>query len=417
MSLLGWRLRILQRKVIAGARAHRRPLATVAVGISGGVDSSVAALLLQREGHDVIGIHMTNWNAAEEGAGAESCTEVEARDARRVCEQLGIGFHRVNFVRDYWHSVFTPMLEGYDQGGTPNPDVACNRFIKFDKFHAHALELGADWVATGHYARIGRDGAGGATLLRAADDTKDQTYFLALVRQEALRRSRFPLGALHKTEVRSIASEAGLLTASKRDSMGICFIGKRDFGDFIESYLPQAPGDFECIESGRVVGRHKGYALYTPSQRARIGGQSTRWYVVDKDIETNVVRVAEGAHHPALFTRSLTSGVPSWVGGVAPSALTEGCPLRCSVRVRHPGAIFGCTVELQRPNGGGAPSTLRVWLDEPVSGVAELQSIALYDGDICLGGATILERGPTLWEEARGLRRVGWGSSVANLPV
>lgn len=392
-------------------RRARRNMATVAVGVSGGVDSSVAALLMKQEGHDVIGVHMTNWDSAEEGAPQESCVEQEARDARRVCDELGIGFHRVSFVREYWHSVFEPFLQGYDEGGTPNPDVSCNQHIKFDLFHEHARGLGADYVATGHYARLSAAADGEVQLLTGLDPTKDQTYFLAAVRQEALRRSRFPLGALHKSEVRRLAAEAGLHTAHKRDSTGICFIGKRRFDDFLSEYLPQQPGDFVCIESGRVVGQHRGYALYTPGQRARLGGSPARYYVVDKDIESNVVRVAKGADHPALFTRSLLASSVSWVAGVLPPPLASGERMRCAARHRYPSdaAGFDCTVEM------ADATTLRVWFDQPVSQVAALQIVAFYDGEVCLGGAVIQSREQSHWDEAAGLQHAGWGTNLMHL--
>lgn len=284
-------------RLVGRSVAGQRQLATVAVGVSGGVDSSVAAMLLKEQGHDVVGVHMSNWDAAEE-AGHEACGEKDARDARKVCERLGIGFHRTSFVREYWNDVFEPLLQGYQSGGTPNPDVACNRFIKFDRFVTHARELGADRVATGHYARldhglglgvndggssgfsslsggsglsggigggggIGGDGVKRSTtrLLMAADVAKDQSYFLAAVRQSALRLADFPIGHLQKHEVRERAAAAGLHTATKRDSTGICFIGKRKFADFLESYLPQEPGPFVCVDTGRELGQHRGCAV------------------------------------------------------------------------------------------------------------------------------------------------------------
>lgn len=391
-----------------------RSLATIAVGMSGGVDSSVAALLLRDQGHDVIGLHMTNWDNAEEGS--DSCTERDARDAERVCAHIGVGFQRVSFIREYWHDVFEPLLQRYHEGSTPNPDIECNRRIKFSLFVDHARSLGADLVATGHYARVEHDAHGVARLLCAADRVKDQTYFLSQVPQASLQVSAFPLGHLQKDEVRALASTAGLHTATKRDSTGICFIGKRKFGDFLEGYLPQEPGPFVCIESGRVVGEHRGYARYTPGQRARCSGMSTRWYVVDKEPATNVVRICEGAEHPALFTRGLVAEPPPWILGEAPAELLAGQMFRCISQFRHPGRRQPCTIEL-RPrlvtgsNQGssvGLQKDLVVHFDTPVRDVAEGQIIAFYDGDVCLGGAPIRERAPTLWEEALGMYRVGW---------
>jgi len=285
-----WALRARARRVALCA-GRRRRLATVAVGLSGGVDSSVAALLLKQQGHDVIGIHMSNWDHEEEGSSGE-CSEREREDARLVCDRLGIGFHPVSFIREYWQDVFQPFVEGIVAGGTPNPDVSCNQHIKFDRFHSHAISLGAEWVATGHYARVRHRHDGVSDLLTAADANKDQTYFLSTVSQAALRRALFPLGHLLKPEVRRIAGEANLHTALKKDSTGICFVGKRKFRDFIRGYLPdQARGPLVCVESGRVLGRHEGLLMYTHGQRARVGGLGGRWYIADKDPATNTLLV------------------------------------------------------------------------------------------------------------------------------
>ena len=406
-------------------------MATVVVGISGGVDSSVAALLLKEQGHDVIGVHMTNWDTAEEGM--ERCGEEDARDARRVCEHLGIGFERVSFVKEYWHDVFEPLLQGYHEGGTPNPDVWCNRHIKFDRFVSKALALGADHVATGHYARVDREGPEGTSrLLVSADPVKDQSYFMCAIRQSALRHALFPLGDLQKPEVRERAAAAGLHVAGKRDSVGICFIGKRRFGDFLSEYLPQKAGKFVDIESGQVVGQHRGYALYTPGQRARVPGLHSRWYVVDKDPSSNVVHICEGRDHPGLFTRELVTTPPHWIAGSPPAALQPGVRLPLLVKARTPGEIVPCTVEIRPATASGAAAgTLSVRFDEPTRDIAEMQTIALYaragqlggslggcdgsDADaasrlVCLGGAMIRERGISLWEETLAMGRMGFSS-------
>lgn len=420
---------------------RRRDKSTIAVGISGGVDSATTALLLKAEGHDVVGVHMRNWDALEEGVA--ECMEQEVRDARRVCAQLGIGFQEVSFVREYWHNIFEPLLDGYSAGGTPNPDVACNRHIKFDHFLEHALALGADCVATGHYARLAHDPADGTTrLLKGSDAWKDQSYFLATVRQEGLRRARFPIGHLHKPAVREIAKEAGLHISQKRDSTGICFIGRRDFGSFLEGYLPQESGNFVCIDSGRTVGTHKGYALYTPGQRARVGGQASRWYVVGKDVPSNTVWVGEASDHPALFAHGLTTMPMQWIAGAPPPSLLlpggaeeaaarAGATMRCHARIRHPGELLPCTVELipaesadgaadasgstmaaaaSTPTPGVHGAAVRVRFDEPVRAVAPLQTLVLYDGDVCLGGAPVHSAGPSLWEE----RGAVWPSASAS---
>ena len=305
--------------VVAGERETKRQilvytvlliastLSPVAVGMSGGVDSAVAALLLKRRGHDVVGVHMRNWDAAEEGSEEAGYAEQEQKDARRVCDTLGIGYREVDLSREYWHEVFEPFVRGYSEGRTPNPDVACNRHIKFDHFARATRALGADGVATGHYARLRRREPGGAVeLLTGADETKDQSYFLAAVEQSALRDALFPLGELRKTEVRALAAEAGLHVAAKRDSAGICFVGRRNFASFLANYVPAQPsGPFVCVDRGAAVGEHRGQAFYTPGQRARIGGQPRPWYVVAKDAETNTVFVCDGAAHPALLTQAL----------------------------------------------------------------------------------------------------------------
>eukprot|EP00966_Prymnesium_polylepis_P156579 3617752-Prymnesium_polylepis.1 len=294
---VAWRAAAASRAVAMRILPAARGLATVAVGVSGGVDSSVAALMLKRQGHDVIGVHMTNWDAREElrgDEGASSCIEQERKDAQQVCLALGIGFHEVDFVREYWQLVFEPFLQGYRNGATPNPDVACNRHIKFDRFYAHALGLGADHVATGHYAQLRHEPGGGGRvqMLRARDEGKDQTYFLSHVQQPPLRRVLFPLGGLPKAGVRQLAAEAGLHVASKKDSVGICFVGKRRFDDFIANYIACEPGPFVCVETGMTVGTHRGHPLYTPGAKARIGGlperaDRRRWYVAGKCAERN----------------------------------------------------------------------------------------------------------------------------------
>ena len=301
----------------------------------------------------------------------------------------------MSFQREYWHEVFTPFLKAYQDGGTPNPDLSCNRHIKFGHFAEHARQLGADRVATGHYARLRTEGDGRVQLLAALDQTKDQSYFLAAVRQEGLARTLFPLGALRKDRVRELAAEAGLHVAAKRDSVGICFVGKRDFGDFIGGYLPQAPGDFVCVETGAVLGRHRGVTQYTPGQRARLGGSPSKRYVVSKDVGTGTIVLCEGGGHPALRRRTLRAGPPLWVAGVAPEALLRGGELRCAARVRYQQPLAHCTV---RSSEASSPM-LDVTFDEPLRHVAEQQALVLYDGEVCFGAATIVSRGPSAYAE------------------
>ena len=370
------------------ASTATRAARTIAVGMSGGVDSAVAALLLKRRGHDVVGVHMRNWDAAEEGSEEAGCAEQEQKDARRVCDTLGIGYREVDLSREYWHEVFEPFVRGYREGRTPNPDVACNRHIKFDHFARATRALGADGVATGHYARLRRREPGGAVeLLTGADETKDQSYFLAAVEQSALRDALFPLGELRKTEVRALAAEAGLHVAAKRDSAGICFVGRRNFASFLANYVPAQPsGPFVCVDRGAAVGEHRGQAFYTPGQRARIGGQPQPWYVVAKDAETNTVFVCEGAAHPALLTQALLAAPVHWVAAAPPPALSGGGELRCEARVRHLQPLERCAVE-----AAGDDGAIRVQFDAPgVPSVAEGQAVALYDGEVCLGAGIIV---------------------------
>ena len=406
--------------MLTSLRMSRRRLATVAVGVSGGVDSSVAALLLKQQGHDVIGVHMTNWDAQEEISERElSCQEQEKRDAQEVCRTLGIGFHQVNFVREYWHLVFEPFLQAYRDGLTPNPDIACNRFIKFDHFHQHALSLGADYVATGHYARLRREPSGLVQMLKAVDHEKDQSYFLSHVAQAPLQRALFPLGELPKAEVRRMASEARMHVALKKDSVGICFVGKRRFGEFIRNYIPCTSGPFVDVESGCQVGEHRGHVLHTPGSKARIGGLAEqpdrkKWYVVGKSAELNTVYVALGKDHPALLTQNVLTEAPNWIAGAPPAGMRDGDGggsgkgaraaavaggaqaepearsvqdgvLRCEARWRYQGQLGACEV---RSVGEG----LRVTFDAPMQHAAEQQALVLYDGDVCLGGANIRRR-------------------------
>ncbi|MDF1622820.1 tRNA 2-thiouridine(34) synthase MnmA [Pseudohongiella nitratireducens] len=353
----------------------------VIVGMSGGVDSSVAALLLQQQGYQVEGLFMKNW---EEDDGTEYCTaKVDLADAEAVCERLGIHLHTANFAAEYWDGVFEHFLHEYQAGRTPNPDILCNREIKFKAFLEYALELGADFIATGHYARRGERN-GQSCLLKGLDNNKDQSYFLSAVNHESLSRSLFPVGELDKTEVRQIATENNFVTSDKKDSTGICFIGERKFKDFLQQYLPAQPGDIETTD-GERIGHHQGLMYHTYGQRQGlgIGGHhaypEAPWYVVGKDLERNVLLVAQGNDHPALFSSQLKATQVHWINEAGIEL-----PLRCHAKIRYRQPDQACLVEDRDGNG-----TLTVSFDSPQRAVTPGQTIVFYDQDICLGGAVI----------------------------
>lgn len=346
--------------------------------MSGGVDSSVSACLLKEQGYRVSGLFMVNWTEDEEGY----CTAAEDfQDARRVCEELEIPLHRVDFSKEYRERVFARFLADYAAGKTPNPDILCNREVKFQPFRDYALRLGADWIATGHYARIAH-GADGPQLLRAADDNKDQTYFLAGVDRTQFERVLFPLGDLRKTEVRSIAARAGLTVHRKKDSTGICFIGEREFREFLARYLKPDPGPI-VDDRGREIGRHQGLMYYTLGQRRGlgIGGQrgasEAAWYVVGKDAASKALIAAQDPNHPRLMTQSL---VAAPFNALSPLP-ADGRTLQA--RIRHRGALAACHIEM-------AADRVTVRFAEPQRAAVEGQFCVLYDGERCLGGGEIV---------------------------
>lgn len=348
----------------------------VIVGMSGGVDSSVAALRLLEAGHEVEGLFMSNWAEDEEGY----CQSAEDfQDARTVSELLGIPLHYADFSQEYRERVFAAFLAGYRAGVTPNPDVLCNREIKFGSFLAHARRLGATRIATGHYARS--DPAG--RLLCALDSDKDQTYFLHAVPAAALRQAIFPLGELLKTEVRALAKRAGLPNHDRKDSTGICFIGERPFAEFLARHLDDDPGEIEDL-AGRVLGRHKGLSRYTLGQRQglELGGISgagdAPWFVAGKDRLRNVLRVVQGHDHPALFSTRLTAIEPHWISGAPPPL-----PLECMARCRHRQPLQPCRLD------AAADGRLVVDFVSPQRALTPGQFAVFYDRDTCLGGATI----------------------------
>ena len=347
----------------------------IIVGISGGVDSAVAALLLKREGHEVSGLFMKNW---EEDDTASHCSAAEdLKAAQGVCNALGIELRTVNFATEYWDNVFEYFLDEHRAGRTPNPDVLCNREIKFKSFLEHALALGADKIATGHYARV-VETDGRFRLLKGRDAAKDQSYFLHAIGQRELAKALFPVGEIEKTEVRRLAREAGLPNFDRKDSTGICFIGERDFKSFLARYVPGQPGEIRSVD-GAVRGRHEGVAYYTIGQRQGlgIGGPGAPWYVVGKDMARNILYVAQGDEHPALYSRGLTAIAPHWIAGTPPAKR------RLSAKARYRQADQPCTIVDVNESG------LRVEFDAPQRAVTPGQSVVFYDGEECLGGGVI----------------------------
>lgn len=340
----------------------------VVVGMSGGVDSSVVAALLKEQGYDVVGIFMKNWEEDD-----ECPQQLDYQDAALVASQLKIPFYSFNFAKEYWEKVFAHCLKEFAEGHTPNPDILCNREIKFKVFLEKALQLDADFLATGHYCQNINQ-----TLVKGADPDKDQSYFLYTLKDKILEKILFPLGHLTKKEVRKIAESKGLVTAKKRDSTGICFVGKRDFKEFLSRYIPKTPGCFETLE-GKVVGQHEGISYYTIGQRRGlgIGGEGEAWYVIGKDIKRNAIIVCQGDDNPHLFTQQLVATEESWVGPL------PQLPLRCHAKVRYRSPDVPCTVE-KRENG-----QLFVTFDTPQKAITPRQSIVLYQGTVCLGGAMI----------------------------
>lgn len=357
----------------------------VIVGMSGGVDSSVAAWCLQQQGWQVEGLFMKNW---EEDDGTEYCTAKEdLADAQSVADALGIHLHTANFAAEYWDNVFEHFLVEYRAGRTPNPDILCNREIKFRAFLDYAKALGADAIATGHYARLAHT-SGETHLLRGLDSNKDQSYFLHAVSGLQLSQALFPLGAMEKPEVRRIASQLGLVTHDKKDSTGICFIGERRFRDFLQHYLPAQPGDIRSPD-GQLLGQHAGLMYYTLGQRQglHIGGVSwaaeAPWYVARKQLATNTLIAVQGSGHPWLYSRRLWLEKPDaqstayWVDGEGP-----GLPCRLTAKTRYRQADQACLLEAEG-------DTIRVTFDEPQWAITPGQSAVFYDGERCLGGAVI----------------------------
>ena len=349
------------------------------VAMSGGVDSAVAAALLQDQGHEVHALFMRNWDEDEDGY----CTAAEdLQDARRTCEALGIPLHTASFAREYRERVFAHFLDELRAGRTPNPDVACNREIKFGVCLEHARRLGAERFATGHYARTDAPG-GHPRLLRAADPDKDQTYFLYAVPGPLLAETLFPVGGLTKAEVRRIAHERALPVHDKRDSTGICFIGERPFAEFLRGYLPAQPGPVETT-GGRVLGRHRGLMYYTLGQRRGLelggvrGAAEAPWYVVAKDLGRNLLVVSQDGHDARLYCQEFETEPAHWIAGTPPAP-----GFGCTARLRHRQPDRPCAVTVR------ADGTCRVRMARPERAVTPGQSAVFYDGEVCLGGAVV----------------------------
>lgn len=352
----------------------------IVVGMSGGVDSSVTALLLKQQGYEVIGIFMKNWDDTDE---LGYCTaEADAEDVRRVCEQLDIPYYTVNFEKEYFDKVFSYFLDEYKAGRTPNPDVMCNREIKFGEFLNKAMDLGADYVATGHYARVIEEN-GQYRLLRGVDSNKDQTYFLNALSQEQLSRAMFPIGHLPKPEVRRLAEEAGLYTAKKKDSTGVCFIGERNFKEFLGQYLPAQSGDMVDIVTGEVKGRHDGLMYYTLGQRQGLGiggsGNGEPWFVADKDLTNNILYVVQG-DHPSLYSTGLAASGINWIAGQ--DAMPKDA-YTCTAKFRYRQPDQEVTIT---PREDG---TAHVAFAKPQKAITPGQAVVFYQGDECIGGGTI----------------------------
>ena len=356
-------------------------MARIVVGMSGGVDSSVAALLLKRQGHDVTGVFMHNW---EEQDDTGVCTaERDWADVREVCDLIGIPYYSVNYAREYRERVFAHFLEEYRRNRTPNPDVLCNREIKFDQFLRFAESIGAEYLATGHFARLGRGEDGGMRLLRARDENKDQTYFLYMLGQRALGKAMFPVGGMTKAEIRAVAAEAGLPTSAKKDSTGVCFIGERNFREFLKQYLPAQPGDI-VTRDGRVVGRHEGLMYYTPGQRRGLGigggGTGERWFVVGKDVPGNRLIVSQG-EPDELFTTAALADEATWIAGRPP--VEDGVEYPCQARLRHRQPLQDCTIRLEGDR-------IHMRFAQRQRAVTPGQAAVFYQGEECLGGGTVL---------------------------
>lgn len=356
----------------------------VVVGMSGGVDSSVTALLVKQQGYDVVGVFMKNWDDTDENG---VCTATEDyKDVAKVATQIGIPYYSVNFEKEYWDRVFTYFIDEFKKGRTPDPDVICNKEIKFKAFIEYANQLGADYVATGHYADLKRDEAGNMHLMRAKDQTKDQTYFLSQLDHAQLDKVLFPLAGYTKKEVRQLAKDAGLVVADKKDSVGICFIGEDGhFREFLSQYLPAQQGEMQTVD-GKVVGTHAGLMYYTIGQRKGLGLGGTKenndpWFVIGKDITENVLYVGQGYENEHLYATHMEASDIHWVDDVVSRYGTE---FHCTAKFRYRQKDEGVTVKLSDDG-----QMVTVTSDDPARAITPGQAVVFYDGDECLGSAII----------------------------
>lgn len=352
----------------------------VIVGMSGGVDSSVAAQVLIEQGYEVKGLFMKNWEQDDDDDYCAAATDLE--DAQKVCDKLGIKLHSVNFSDQYWDRVFKHFLDEYSAGRTPNPDILCNKEIKFKAFLDYALQLGADYIATGHYTRVEKRGDN-YYLLKGKDDNKDQSYFLYTLGQYQLQHSLFPIGNIDKPVVRKLAEQSGFDNHAKKDSTGICFIGERKFKEFLQQYLPAQPGEIKTTK-GKVIGKHHGLMYYTLGQRKGLGIGGVKgtdevpWYSLEKDLKNNVLIVGQGEDHPLLFHTHLEASQLHWTSGQAPKP-----PFNCKAKVRYRQPDQACTIKSIENE------RCVVSFEIPQRAITPGQSIVFYDGDICLGGGVI----------------------------
>ena len=353
----------------------------VIVGMSGGVDSSVAAYLLKEAGYEVEGLFMKNWE--EDDTDSYCAASVDVEDAAKVCEKLNIPFHRVNFAAEYWDHVFEYFLKEYQAGRTPNPDILCNKEIKFKAFLAYAKHLGATYIATGHYAQIQHNPDGSVSLLKGLDASKDQSYFLHALNQYQLQHALFPIGALQKSSVRKIAKEQGFDNYQKKDSTGICFIGEKKFKTFLKEYLPAQPGDMLTPE-GAFMGKHDGLMYYTIGQRKGLGIGGTSafeelpWYVLSKNLEKNELIIGQGDHHPMLYAQGLLCESIHWIGEEPPTF-----PFTCTAKIRYRQQNQPCCITKTENN------LYHVTFQEKQRAITPGQSIVFYASDECLGGGVI----------------------------